>query len=95
MNLITISLMKQTNSIGMLLANINARSIRNKIQPFQQYILDQNIDVCAITEMQMKKDDTDVITKEILPPGYNILSHPHMDGKREGGLGMAYKDYIT
>ena len=53
-NLITVNLMKQMNSIGMSLAHINARSIVNNIQPFHQYILDQNIDVCAITEMWIK-----------------------------------------
>ena len=79
----------------MSLAHINARSIVNKIQPFQQYILYQNIDVCAITEMWTKKDDIDMITKKIPPPGYKILSHPCMEGRSGGGLGMVYKDYIT
>ena len=82
------------NSIGMSLAHINARSIVNKIHLFQQYILDQNIDVCAITDRWIKKDDIDMIAKEIPPPGYNIL-HPCMDGKGGGGLGMVYNDYIT
>ena len=27
--------------------------------------------------------------------GYNILSHPHMDVKSGGVLGMIHKDYIT
>ena len=94
-NLITVSLMKQMNLIGMSLAHINTRSIVNKIQPFQQYILDQNIDIYSITETWIKKDNTDMITKEIPPPGYNILSHPCMDGRCGGGLGMAYRDYIT
>ena len=75
--------MKQMNSIGMSLAHINARSIVNKMQPFQQYNLYQNIDVCAITETWIKKDDIDMITKEIPPPGYYILLHPCMDGKVE------------
>ena len=43
--------MKQMNSIGISVAHINERSNVNKIQHFQQYIIDQNIDVCAITEM--------------------------------------------
>ena len=34
-------------------------------------------------------------TKEILPPGSNILLHPHIDGRSGGGLGIIYKDYIT
>ena len=67
----------------------------NKIQPFQQYIVDQNIDVCAITETWIKKDDINMITKEIPPHGYHILSQPCMDGRSGGGLGMVYKDYIT
>ena len=36
-----------------------------------------------------------MITKEITPPGYNILLHPCIDRRSEGGLGMVYKDYIT
>ena len=34
-------------------------------------------------------------TKEIPPPRYNILSHPCMDGRSGGGLGIIYKDFIT
>ena len=41
--------------------------------------------------MWIKKDDIDMITKEIPPPGYNILLHPHMDGRSGGGLGIVYK----
>ena len=94
-NLITVSLTKRMNSTWMSLAHINARSIVNKIQPFQQCILDQNIDICAVTETWIKEDDIDIITKEIPPPGYNILLHQHMDGRSGAGLGMVYKDYIT
>ena len=79
----------------MSLAHINARSIVNKIQPFQQYTVDKNIDICAITETWIKKDDIDMVTREIPPPGYNILSQPHMDGRSGGGLGIIHKDYIT
>ena len=45
--------------------------------------------------MWIKKDDTDMITKKIPTPQYNILSHPCMDERSGGGLGMVYKDYIT
>ena len=83
------------NSIEMSLADINARPTLNIIQPFQQYILEQIIEVCAATETWIKKDDIDMITKEVPPPGYNILLHPCMDGRSGGGLGMVYKDYIT
>ena len=49
----------------MSLAHINARSPGNKIQPFQQYIIDSNIDICAIKETWIKKDDIDMATKEV------------------------------
>ena len=79
----------------MSLAHINTRSVVNKIQPFQQYIVDKTIDICAITETWIKKDDIDMVTREIPPPGYNILSQPCMDGRSGGGLGIIYKDFIT
>ena len=94
-NLITVNLTRQVNLIGMSLAHINARSIVNKIQPFQQYIVDKNIDICAITETWIKKGDIDMVTREIPPPGYNILSQPRMNGRSGGGLGIIHKDYIT
>ena len=81
-NLITVNLTRQVNLIGMSLAHINARSTVNNIQPFQQYIVDKNIDICAITETWIKKDDIDMVTREIPLPGYNILSQPCMDGRR-------------
>ena len=49
-NLITVNLRGQVNSIGMSLTHINERLIVNKIQPFQQYIVDKIIDIYAITE---------------------------------------------
>ena len=94
-NLIAVNLTRQVNLIGTSLAHINTRSIVNKIQPFQQYIVDKNIDICAITETWIKKDDIDMVTREIPPPGYNILSQPCMDGRSGGGLGIIHKDYIT
>ena len=45
--------------------------------------------------MMDQKGDIDMVTKEIPPAGYNILSHPHMDGRSRGGLGIIHKDYIT
>ena len=36
-----------------------------------------------------------MVTREIPPPGYNILSQPCMDGRNGGGLGIIHKDYIT
>ena len=39
------------------LATINTRSICNKINQFQHYLLENSIDVCAVTETWLKEDD--------------------------------------
>ena len=36
-----------------------------------------------------------MVTREIPPPEYNILSQPRMDDRSGGGLGIIHKDYIT
>ena len=75
------------------LAHVNAWSIRNKIGPFQHYLLDEKIDLCAITETWLKPDDV-VHTDEIVPPGYNFLSKLRCDGRQGGGVALAYKSSI-
>ena len=75
------------------LAHINAWSIRNKIGSFQHYLLDEKIDLCAITETWLKPDDV-VHPDEIVPPGYDILSKPRCDGRQGGGVALAYKSSL-
>ena len=50
--------------------------------------------LCAITESWLPSDDEDLRYKEVPPPGYNILSEPHADGRCGGGLALVYKDYL-
>ena len=38
------------------LAYINARSISNKIHQFQHYVVDNRVDICAITDSWLKED---------------------------------------
>ena len=56
------------------LAHINARSIKNKILQFQEYITNVNIALCTITETWLKPDDDDDIAKVVPPQGYTFLS---------------------
>ena len=76
------------------LAHINARSITNKSGPIQHYLHDQEVDICAITETWVKTDDQ-TAPKEILPPGYNIITKPRPDGRCGGGLAIVYKSLIS
>ena len=57
---------------------MNARSILNKIYEFQYYIGTNDMDICAITETWLNKDD-DMALKTIPPPGYDIMSSPRLE----------------
>ena len=76
------------------LVHINARSITNKSSPIQHYLHDQEVDICAITETWVKTDDK-TASKEILPPGYNIITTPRPDGRCRGGLAVVYKSLVS
>ena len=70
------------------LAHVNAQSIENKIGPFQHYLQDEGINLCAVTETWLKPDDM-LLPREITPPGYDILSQPRSDGRQGGGLPLS------
>ena len=78
-------------SINATLSVVNARSIYNKLQSFQNYIQDKNTTISAITETWLSNDENDLRYKEIPPPGYKILSKPHKNGKRGGSITVVYK----
>ena len=75
-------------------SHVNARSISNKIIPFQQEICDEETDICAITETWLKTEDSDFRLREIAPDGYNIISHPRKDGRKGGGAALIYKKTV-
>ena len=76
------------------LARVNARSISNNILDFQEYISSKNVDVCAVTETWLMKDDA-LTCKQIPPPGYKIHLVPRQDGHQGGGIAIVYKDCLT
>ena len=78
-------------SINATLSVVNARSIHNKLQSFQNYIQDKNTTICTITETWLSNDENNFRYKEIPPPGYKILSKPCKNGKRGGSIAVVYK----
>ena len=92
-NLIKITVSNNRN-IYLKISHINAHSIYHKTQPFQEHILSKDVSLCAITESWLPSDDEDLRCKEVPPPGYNILSEPHADGRCGGGLALVYKDHL-
>ena len=86
--------MNNNRNIYLKISHINAHSIYDKTQPFQEHILSKDVSLCAITESWLPSDDEDLRYKDVPPLGYNILSEPHADGRCGGGLALVYKDYL-
>ena len=60
---------------------------------YQDHVMQENLSICTITESLLKDDENDLTYKEVLPSGYNIISHPHKMG-RGVGVTLVYQDYL-
>ena len=80
-----------------IIFTINARSISNKIEPFQQHIIEADVLACAIRETWLRQQNLENnMIREIKPTGYDIISHPRIDGhQREGGVALIYKSSLN
>ena len=82
-----------TSYTKLKLAMVNLRSIRQKVEQFQDYVLTQDFDVCTITEIWLSKDsdglDANFLTLSVPPDRYNIVSTPRSNGKV--GRGIVYR----
>ena len=73
---------------------VNIRSIRNKYVGFLDYILSNKVDVCAITETWLTKDD-DAIRAACQPEGYTFLDHNRSSGRRGGGTAVLISSSLS
>ena len=70
-------------------ALINCRSVVNKTQDNQLELVNNNLDLCILTETWIKEGDN-VIPTSLCPGGYKSLSIPRHD-KVGGGTAIIYK----
>ena len=75
------------------ISHINTRSVSKKENDLQAEIMDNDIDICALTEMWIKPED-DWTCKEVTPPGYHYFNHPRLDGRKGGGTALLYKSQL-
>ena len=73
------------------LSHINARSLAPKSTDFQQYLIQHDINICAVSETWLKEDIEPETLWEIAPQGYKIYSTPCRTGKQGGGLALVCK----
>ena len=76
------------------LSHINARSLAPKSTNFQQYLIQHDINICAVSETWLKEDIEPETLWEIAPQGYKIYSTPHRTGEKGGGLALVCKQKV-
>ena len=70
-------------------ANVNARSLKNKTAEVVDHVLNNNIDVCIVTETWLKAVDT-VSIAALSPPGYSFANFPRQSNRMGGGAGIMF-----
>jgi exonuclease III len=71
---------------------VNARSIMNKAEAIADHIIDNQLDILAITETWIPVSRSNCPTvKNVAPPGYSITHNPRPN-RRGGGVGIVYRD---
>ena len=95
-NLISIKT-KQAKSGGQPVAHfclINACSVKNKATTIHQYIIDNDLDILAVTETWLRPGDVDShILSALLPSGYTIKHATRDTGY--GGVAIIHKSSIV
>ena len=84
----------QSSKSSLHIALVNIRSVRHNILALQEYITDNGIDICPITETWLKSDE-DFTKKQVPPDGYEILSSPRGNGKTGGGIALVYHSNLS
>ena len=62
------------------LAILNSRSVCNKAAIIRDIIADHSIQILAISETWINKDDPDAIKMAAVPQGYAVLHEPRQSG---------------
>lgn len=93
-NLTTVKLESSANVIKqqpLSFGLINARSVRNKCTQISDYIIENSIDILALTETWLGDENKDqILLGNLCPPGYSIIHEPRSYSKG-GGIGLVYK----
>ena len=75
---------------------INSQSIKNKDELITEYLINNNIDACILTETWLTNSDYDKIwleCSEIRQNGYKINNINRKD-RKGGGLAIIYKNHL-
>ena len=74
------------------ISTINARSIKCKTAPCTEFVTSKKLDVVAVTETWLKRNDTKAVIADIALPGYHFYHQPRSNKKVGGGVGVLVSD---
>ena len=74
-------------------ALINTRSVRNKADFIKDYIVEHHIEIVALTETSLSRDDKAEINV-LKTGGYNLCHLPRRN-RRGGGVGLIFKSTVN
>ena len=97
-NLLNINIVKEGHSgnrslsvtFGCHCALLNCRSAVNKMQTIQAEIINNNIDICALTETWFSEEENEVLSHRLCPSGYKCISVP-CKGHKGGGIALVHR----
>ena len=69
---------------------MNCRSDNNKTNAISDFIISNNINVCAITEIWLFNQTSPAILNKLISDGFKFLNYPQIR-KKSGGLGIIYR----
>ena len=70
---------------------VNTRSIRNKTSDFIDHVLDNGIEICAVTETWLTDKDS-VSIAALSPNGYSFANFPRPSSRSGGGTGVFFNN---
>ena len=81
---------------SMKMGYLNARSVRNKGNEIVNFITENQLDVCAITETWLSGNDSkdQIVCGDLTPVGFK-LEHVARDKRRGGGVAILLKASLT
>ncbi|KAJ8028828.1 hypothetical protein HOLleu_31177 [Holothuria leucospilota] len=85
--------LQHSRSVKIKFGLINTQSVRNKSAALLDYVFDQNIDVCCLTETWLSTND-DLVRFSLKPPGYDFQDSPRKNGRTGGGIGLLHRENI-
>ena len=73
---------------------MNIRSVNNKSESIAEQIIDEDIDICVLTETWLRPGDKDQISRgNLTPEGYKLFDVPR-PSKRGGGVAIVCKSNL-